>query len=38
MDWSAPMGDRARTIVIVVAVVIVLGAVITAIALGIPFF
>jgi hypothetical protein len=37
-DWYGPMSGRSRTVVVVVAGVIVGGAVIAALVLGIPFF
>jgi hypothetical protein len=36
--WHAPMPRRTRTIVIVVASVLVVGAVVASVMLGIPFF
>jgi len=37
-NWHEPIGRRGRTIVIVVAAAIVVGALVAALALGIPFF
>jgi hypothetical protein len=36
--WSSPMPRRTRTIVIVVASVIIVGAIVATVLLGIPFF
>jgi len=37
-SWYEPLSNRGRTIVIAVAVLIVVGAVVAAVILGIPFF
>jgi len=37
-DWYDPMSNRGRTIVVVVAGVLVVAAVVAAVVLGIPFF
>jgi hypothetical protein len=36
--WRAPMSRRRMTIVVVVAAVFLVGAIVAAIVLGIPFF
>jgi len=37
-NWHEPIGRRGRTIVISIAAAVVVGALIAALALGIPFF
>jgi hypothetical protein len=37
-SWYEPLSNRGRTIVISVAVLVVVGAIVAAVALGIPFF
>ncbi|WP_411699731.1 hypothetical protein [Conyzicola sp.] len=37
-DWYDPMSGRGRMVVVVVAGLIVVGAIVTALVLGIPFF
>jgi len=37
-SWYEPLSNRGRTIVIAVAAVIVVGAIVAAAILGIPFF
>jgi hypothetical protein len=37
-DWHDPMGRRSRIIVIAVATALVVGALVAAVSLGIPFF
>jgi hypothetical protein len=37
-SWYEPLGRRGRTIVIAVAAAVVVGALVAALALGIPFF
>ena len=36
--WYDPMGSRTKTIVIVVAGAVVVGAIVATLVLGIPFF
>jgi len=37
-SWYEPLSNRGRTIVISVAVLVVVGAIVAAVVLGIPFF
>ena len=37
-DWHDPMSRRGRLVVVVVAGVIVVGAIVAALVMGIPFF
>ena len=37
-NWHEPLTSRGRTLLVVVAAAIVVGAVVVGIALGIPFF
>ncbi|GAB3607257.1 hypothetical protein GCM10027413_26660 [Conyzicola nivalis] len=37
-DWYDPMSRRGRAVVVVIAGLVVVGAVIAAVVLGIPFF
>jgi len=37
-SWYEPLSDRGRRTVIVVAAAIVVGAIVAAVVLGIPFF
>ena len=37
-SWYEPLSNRGRTIVITVAALVVVGAIVAAVVLGIPFF
>jgi hypothetical protein len=37
-SWYEPLSNRGRTVVVTVAVLVVVGAIVAAVVLGIPFF